>query len=134
MNASNPDTCPFCSMPAERVIESTVDAFAILDAYPASPGHTLIIPRRHVASAFDLTVDEITSVLHLIHAARERIDRTLKPTGYNVGVNVGRNAGQTVLHVHIHVIPRYPGDVTDPAGGIRHVIPGKGRWQAAKSD
>jgi diadenosine tetraphosphate (Ap4A) HIT family hydrolase len=121
-------------MPTSRIIESTVDAFAILDAYPASPGHTLIIPRRHVASAFDLTVDEITSLLHLIQAARERIDRTLKPTGYNVGVNVGRDAGQTVMHVHIHVIPRYPGDVADPAGGVRRVIPGKGRWQAAKSE
>ncbi len=131
MNASNPDTCPFCSMPGSRIIDSVVGAFAIFDAYPASPGHTLIIPRRHVASAFELTVDEVTSVLHLIEAARERIDRMHKPAGYNVGVNVGRDAGQTVMHVHIHVIPRYPGDVADPAGGIRHVIPGKGRWERA---
>jgi diadenosine tetraphosphate (Ap4A) HIT family hydrolase len=77
MNASNPDRCPFCSVAASRIIDSVVDAFAIFDAYPASPGHTLIIPRRHVASVFDLREDEITSVLHLIQAARERIDRTI---------------------------------------------------------
>ena len=77
---------------------------------------------------FDLTAPEIGDFVELIRSARERIDRTLRPTGYNIGVNVGTDAGQTVMHVHIHVIPRYPGDSVDPTGGVRGVIPGMARY------
>jgi diadenosine tetraphosphate (Ap4A) HIT family hydrolase len=129
MNDSSPDPCPFCATPAGRIVEARDHAFAILDAYPVSPGHTLAIARRHVPDVFDLTADEIDDILHLIGSARERIDRTLRPTGYNIGVNIGRDAGQTVMHVHVHVIPRYPADCEDPTGGVRGVIPGKARYR-----
>jgi diadenosine tetraphosphate (Ap4A) HIT family hydrolase len=116
-------------MPADRIVEAREHAFAVLDAYPVSPGHTLDIARRHVADVSELTADEIADIIHLIGSTRERIDRTLRPTGYNIGVNIGRDAGQTVLHVHIHIIPRYPGDCEDPAGGVRGVIPGRARYR-----
>ena len=103
--------------------------FAVLDAYPVSSGHTLAIARRHVSDVFDLTADELADTLRLIGSARDPIDRTLRPTGYDIGVNIGRDAGQTVLHVHIHIIARYPGDCEDPPGGVRGVIPGKARYR-----
>ena len=105
MSDSSPDPCPFCAMPAERIVEAREHAFAVLDAYPVSPGHTLAIARRHVPDVFDLTADEIADILHLIRSARDRIDRTLRPTGYNIGVNIGRDAGQTV---HARPYPRHP--------------------------
>jgi diadenosine tetraphosphate (Ap4A) HIT family hydrolase len=125
MSESTPDHCPFCAPPPDRILEATQHAFVVLDAYPVSPGHTLVISRRHVMDIFDLTRSEIDDIVRLIRSARERLDRTLHPSGYNIGVNVGRAAGQTVMHVHIHVIPRYPGDTSDPTGGVRGVIPGK---------
>jgi diadenosine tetraphosphate (Ap4A) HIT family hydrolase len=128
MSVRQADPCPFCAVPPHRILESTDHAFVILDAYPVSPGHSLVIARRHVADIFELATTEIGDILLLVRSTRERIDRTLQPAGYNVGVNVGRDAGQTVMHVHIHVIPRYPGDSDDPAGGVRGVIPGKARY------
>jgi len=119
-------------MSSDRIVESNDHAFVVLDDYPVSPGHSLVISRRHVADIFDLTAMEIDDILHLIRSAREQIDRTLQPAGYNIGVNVGKDAGQTVMHVHVHVIPRYPGDSDDPTGGVRGVIPGKARY--AQSD
>jgi diadenosine tetraphosphate (Ap4A) HIT family hydrolase len=113
---------------ADRVLESTEHAISVLDAYPVSPGHTLVVTRRHVASPFELTAVEIDEVAQLVHSARDRLDRTLHPSGYNVGINVGEDAGQTVMHVHVHLIPRYPDDTADPAGGVRNVIPGRGRY------
>ncbi len=112
-------------MPADRLVEAGEHAFVVLDAFPVSTGHSLVISRRHVADIFDLDAAEIAEIIHLIRSVRGRIDRTLQPAGYNVGVNVGRDAGQTVMHVHVHVIPRYPGDMADPRGGVRHVIPAK---------
>jgi diadenosine tetraphosphate (Ap4A) HIT family hydrolase len=129
MSASNPERCPFCTMPADRLIESNRHAFAVLDGFPVSPGHTLVVSRRHVADVFDLGESEIADMVGLIRSARLRLDRERSPTGYNVGVNVGADAGQTVMHVHIHVIPRYSGDTSDPTGGVRHVIPGKARYR-----
>jgi len=111
-----------------RVIENADHAFAMLDAYPASPGHTLIVVRRHVANVFELEKQELAAVVRLIHSARGRIDREHEPAGYNIGVNIGRAAGQTVMHVHFDIIPRYFGDSADPTGGVRNVIPGKGRY------
>ena len=92
------------------MLEANGTAFVVLDAYPVSPGHSLVISRRHIADDLRSHGAEIVDILQLVRSARERIDRTLQPTGYNVGVNVGRDAGQTVMHVHIHVIPRYRGD------------------------
>ena len=125
---SDRDTCPFCTMPPERVLEANNNAFVVLYAYPVSPAHSLVISCRHVADIFDLTDKEISDILHLVRSTRKRIDRALQPSGYNVGVNVGKDAGQTVMHVHVHVIPRYAGDTGDPTGGVRGVIPGKARY------
>lgn len=127
-STSSPEPCAFCTLPPDRIIEARDHVIAVLDAYPVSPGHTLVIARRHVADAFDLTPDELADVLYLMQSARARIDRTLQPTGYNIGVNVGRDAGQTVMYVHIHVIPRFAGDCEDPTGGVRGVIPGRARY------
>ncbi len=124
----DPAHSPFCTMPSDRVVDGNEHAFVVFDAYPVSPGHSLIISRRHVADVFELTEREIGEMLRLVQAMRERIDRSHHPAGYNVGVNVGRVAGQTVMHVHIHVIPRYSGDTDDPTGGVRGVIPGKARY------
>jgi len=95
------------------------------DAFPVSPGHTLIIAHRHVPDFFDLTAGELAALHELLRAARLRLNTILRPEGFNVGVNVGPVAGQTVPHAHIHLIPRFAGDVADPTGGVRNVIPEK---------
>jgi diadenosine tetraphosphate (Ap4A) HIT family hydrolase len=120
-------------MPPDRILEANRHAYVVLDAYPVSPGHTLVISRRHVTDILDLTESEIGDVLRLIRSARERLNHTRLPSGYNIGVNVGRSAGQTIMHVHVDVIPRYPGDTVDPTGGLRGVIPGKA-WYPWSSD
>jgi diadenosine tetraphosphate (Ap4A) HIT family hydrolase len=104
-------------------------ALAIADAFPVSPGHTLVIARRHTASFFDLGPNEIAAVYELLGQTKARLDETLKPAGYNIGINVGDAAGQTVGHVHVHLIPRFLGDVAEPRGGVRNVIPGKGPYE-----
>ncbi len=128
MSASSLSDCPFCRLPGERVLEGNAHAVAIADGFPVSPGHSLIIPRRHTASLFDLTDEEALAVHDLLGRVKARLDSTNSPAGYNIGVNVGPAAGQTILHAHVHLIPRYPGDVRDPAGGVRNVIPGRGRY------
>ena len=128
MNDSTKHDCPFCTVPAGRVIDANDLAFTIEDAFPVSRGHTLIVSRRHVESFFDLNADEVAAIVALLHRAKTRLDERERPGGYNVGVNIGPDAGQTVMHVHVHVIPRYPGDVADPTGGVRNVIPGMGRY------
>jgi len=103
-------------------------AFSARDSYAVSPGHTLVVPRRHVASFFDLMPEEINACMALITEERRLLDEKFKPDGYNIGVNIGAAAGQSIFHVHIHIIPRYQGDVDNPQGGIRHVIPNKGHY------
>ena len=115
--------CPFCQ-PAEVLLENEL-AFAIRDRYPASPGHLLILPRRHVADWFDTTPDERHAMFDLANMAKARLAAEFRPDGYNLGINVGEAAGQTVFHVHLHLIPRYRGDVAAPRGGVRGVIPDK---------
>jgi diadenosine tetraphosphate (Ap4A) HIT family hydrolase len=128
MTNSPPSDCPFCSVPADRVRETSVYGFTVDDAFPVSLGHSLVIVNRHVESFFELTKVEMACLVDLLHAVKQRLDKTLMPSGYNVGVNVGPLAGQTVMHVHIHLIPRYAGDAPDPSGGVRNIIPGKGRY------
>jgi len=118
-------TCPFCNpLPDEIVLQNTL-CYARYDRYPASPGHLLLIPFRHVAGLFDATDAELTALLALAREAKTLLDERLHPDGYNVGANVGTAAGQTVMHLHVHVIPRYAGDVADPRGGVRGAIPEK---------
>jgi diadenosine tetraphosphate (Ap4A) HIT family hydrolase len=126
MSDSRPSECPFCRLPAGRVLEENGHAVAIADAFPVSPGHTLVIPKRHGAGFFELTFDEVMAVYELLGRMKARLDRDLKPAGYNIGVNIGEAAGQTVGHSHVHLIPRYCGDVAEPRGGVRNVIPGEG--------
>lgn len=124
--------CPFCNIPADRVIAGDEACCAVRDHYPVSPGHTLIIPRRHVASFRDMTSDEWSSV-HRLAADLAMKAQAGDPSiqGFNLGINDGRAAGQTILHAHIHLIPRRPGDVRRPEGGIRGVIPGKRKYPGA---
>ena len=116
------DPCLFCTDPLGVSVQHEL-AFSARDSYPTSPGHTLVIPRRHVSSFFDLTQEEVAVCMGLIKEEKKRIDEEFNPDGYNIGVNVGPAAGQSILHVHIHIIPRYKGDGKGRAGGMRWVIP-----------
>jgi diadenosine tetraphosphate (Ap4A) HIT family hydrolase len=97
----------------------------IRDGYPVSPGHSLVIPKRHVGSFFEVTAAERAALLALLDKAKDLVEQAHKPAGYNIGINDGAAAGQTVPHLHIHLIPRYTGDQADPRGGVRWVIPDK---------
>ena len=118
--------CPFCRDP-EIIIENEL-AYADYDSYPASPGHCLIITRRHVTEYFQATAEEKTAIWELVDEMKGIIDKEYNPDGYNVGVNIGAAAGQSVPHIHIHMIPRYKGDVENPQGGVRGVIPHKQKY------
>ncbi|MGO9110917.1 MAG: HIT family protein [Thermoguttaceae bacterium] len=120
--------CPFCGVAADRIIERNAHAFAIADAFPVNRGHTLIISRRHVADFLELAKVEADAVCRLARLMRKRLDQEFHPQGYNIGVNIGAAAGQTVMYAHMHLIPRFSSDVEDPVGGVRNVIPGKGRY------
>ena len=121
--------CPFCELPASRVIAANELAIAFRDGFPVTEGHSLVVPRRHVVDWFDLTQEEVLACNALLHEVRSEI-RAANPsvTGFNIGVNAGSDAGQSVFHCHIHLIPRRKGDVENPRGGVRHVIPGKGNY------
>ena len=124
-------TCIFCSIDTSRVIARNKLAYAIKDGFPVTQEHTLIIPHRHAETFFDLTKDEISACLNLLREQRNHIiENDSSVTGFNIGINAGASAGQTVFHCHIHLIPRRTGDVEDPRGGIRHVIPNKGYYKA----
>ncbi len=114
--------CLFCKDPRGVSLDHEL-AYSARDSYAVSPGHTLVIPKRHVASFFDLTTEEVNACMALITEEKKLLDAEFKPDGYNIGVNVGTAAGQSIHHVHIHIIPRYEGDVENPQGGVRHVIP-----------
>jgi HKD family nuclease/diadenosine tetraphosphate (Ap4A) HIT family hydrolase len=121
------NSCAFCSIPAERLIHSDDIVVAMWDAFPVSPGHALIIPRRHVSDWFAATSEEHQALVNSVALVKEAIAARYRPDGYNLGVNIGLAAGQTVSHLHLHVIPRYAGDVPDPRGGVRWVVPSKAR-------
>lgn len=104
---------------------SSALSLSFFDGFPVSPGHALIIPRRHVASFFDLTQDERQDMFNMVDEVKRILDDRFHPDGYNIGVNIGETAGQSIFHVHLHLIPRYSGDVPNPRGGVRGVIPHK---------
>ena len=120
--------CLFCTDPQGLSLDSEL-AYSARDTYGVSPGHTLVIPKRHVASFFELTPEEVTDCMQLINAEKKNIDEQFNPDGYNIGVNIGPAAGQSIFHVHIHIIPRYKGDVENPQGGVRHVIAKKAHYK-----
>jgi len=120
--------CSFCTLPPERIIDENSTVIAIRDGYPVSPGHTLLITKRHIGSFFDLTEAERSDVLALLNRAKLAVEHEFQPLGYNIGINDGPCAGQTVPHLHVHLIPRYAGDSPDPRGGVRWVLPEKAKY------
>jgi len=128
--------CPFCSPDSTRIILSNTYAIAIYDGFPVSPGHCLIIPKRHIASFFEASREEQTALFDLLAEMRQlllnpsqphfdKVGSLSVPDGFNIGINDGAAAGQTVMHLHIHLIPRYAGDTEDPRGGVRWIMPEK---------
>jgi diadenosine tetraphosphate (Ap4A) HIT family hydrolase len=120
--------CPFCNPPSERVILSNTLAIAIRDGFPVSPGHMLVIPKRHVATFFETTTEERLAIFELLDKAKLALDAELHPAAYNIGVNDGAAAGQTIPHLHFHLIPRYADDSADPRGGVRWIFPEKAKY------
>lgn len=115
--------CPFCRLPSERIWLENEVGIAFLDGFPVSEGHALVIPRIHVASIFDLPEEARNSLFGLVGLVRDALKDEHNPDAFNIGINEGLAAGQTVPHAHIHIIPRRAGDVADPRGGVRWVIP-----------
>jgi ATP adenylyltransferase len=128
----NDEKCPgclFCEIPANRIVDANGLAYAIRDMYPVTELHTLVIPRRHKASCFDLEQAEIDALLQLLEKTRSAIlGQDASVQAFNIGINDGEVSGQTIAHCHIHLIPRRKGDVKDPRGGVRHTIPGRGNY------
>jgi diadenosine tetraphosphate (Ap4A) HIT family hydrolase len=119
----NPQACELC-IPVDLIMENAL-AYARHDNNSLSRGHVLIIPKRHVANFFDMNAQEQAAVLALLNQAQQACQAQLSPDGYNIGVNIGQAGGQSRMHVHVHLIPRYTGDVPDPRGGIRCVLDGQ---------
>ena len=119
--------CPFCQ-PDREIILSSELSICFYDKFPVSKGHLLVVPKRHVPDYFELNEAEKSDIWQLVEQAKIFLEENFKPDGFNIGFNSGTAAGQTVFHVHIHIIPRYTGDVEDPTGGVRNVIPGKGKY------
>jgi diadenosine tetraphosphate (Ap4A) HIT family hydrolase len=122
---ANRSFCPFCNLEKSRVILDNDHAIAIYDGYPVSPGHSLIVPKRHIVSFFEASKEEQAALFDLLAEMRQLLQKELKPDGFNIGINDGAAAGQTVMHLHIHLIPRYTGDMPDPRGGVRWIFPEK---------
>ena len=119
---------PFLAIASSEWLAANQSAFVIADRFPVSPGHALVVPRRLIGTWWEATDQERADILALVDEVKRQLDAELQPEGYNVGFNAGAAAGQTIEHLHIHVIPRYGGDMPDPRGGVRHVIPGKGNY------
>ena len=121
--------CPFCDIASKidksRILYEDSTWIAVLDGYPVSNGHTLLIPKRHCKTYFDLNEVESGTLGTTIKTVKHILDVRYKPNGYNIGFNCGKNAGQTVMHCHMHIIPRYEGDCENPRGGIRGCVPSK---------
>ena len=122
--------CIFCE-PRREILAHNDAAIAVFDSYPVSPGHALVLPRRHVVTIWDLEPAEYDQCFRLVRELYPILAERFKPDGFNVGANCGEAAGQSVWHAHIHVIPRYTGDTPNPKGGVRHVIPLKSNYPSA---
>ncbi|MCF0149512.1 MAG: HIT family protein [Clostridium sp.] len=111
--------CIFCNYNEKEKVAENHLAFAIYDNFPVNEGHVLIIPKRHFSSFLEATEEEVLAIYDLIHKVKGILDNKYNPTGYNIGINIGEDAGQTIMHLHVHIIPRYKGDIDNPRGGIR---------------
>jgi diadenosine tetraphosphate (Ap4A) HIT family hydrolase len=129
---SAPPQCPFCTSTPDRVFHEGMLIRGLWDGFPVSNGHALLVTRRHVPTWFDATDAERSELMASVAIARRAIEASRQPDGFNIGVNVGTAAGQTVSHLHVHVIPRYLGDVPDPRGGVRWVLPSTANYLVAR--
>jgi diadenosine tetraphosphate (Ap4A) HIT family hydrolase len=123
--------CLFCDRAntiQHHIILENDKAYVRWDNMPVNQGHLEIVPKRHIVSFFELTERELVSIYELTAQAKDVVDKKYSPSGYNIGVNEGEAAGRTIHHLHVHLIPRYLGDVTNPRGGVRHVVPDKGNY------
>lgn len=121
--------CLFCNIPPVRIILENELAYAVRDGYPVTEMHSLIIPKRHIQDYFDLTTEELIACDQLIRSLKDEISNSDNSVnGFNIGMNSGETAGQTIFHCHIHLIPRRTGDVDNPRGGVRNIIPGMGNY------
>jgi diadenosine tetraphosphate (Ap4A) HIT family hydrolase len=123
----NQATCIFCT-PNREILAENASGLAFFDSFPVSRGHALVVPKRHVMTIFEMSEEEYTDCFRLVLALRDLPLARYSPHGFNVGANCGEAAGQSVWHAHIHVIPRYKGDVPEPRGGVRGVVPGKASY------
>lgn len=121
-------TCPFCNPAADEIVLQNDLCYARWDKFPVNRGHMLVIPFRHTPDFFSLTPEERSAVVDLVVTCRQLVDAKFSPDGYNIGFNAGEMAGQTIFHCHCHVIPRYAGDVPEPRGGVRGVVPERRRY------
>lgn len=126
-SAMHPADCIFCD-PKREILAQNAHALAFFDTYPVSRGHALIVPRRHAVTLFELSAEEYAGCFALVLPLKELLLARYAPDGFNLGANCGAAAGQSVWHAHIHVIPRYKGDVPNPRGGVRGVIPHKAAY------
>lgn len=127
------DKCIFCNLRDERIIYECNHTIAFIDTYPASPGHTLVVPKRHIPTYFDATEDEILAIGKAVQICKEFLDNEFNPDAYNIGINNGEAAGQSIKHLHVHIIPRYRGDVEDPKGGVRWILKNKANYWDEKN-
>lgn len=121
--------CVFCEMPVSAYVMENEHFYGLFDKYPVTQGHLLIIPKRHAETLFELTEDERNSLFEMIEEGKTILEKKFNPAGFNFGVNQGLTAGQTIPHLHLHIIPRYVGDMEDPEGGVRGVIPEKQKYR-----
>jgi diadenosine tetraphosphate (Ap4A) HIT family hydrolase len=124
---AKPTECIFCNLDRAPLAETDL-SLAFLDTFPVSQGHTLVIPKRHIETIWDMTSEECSDAFDLIRKVKDILKGKFNPQGFNVGMNCGEAAGQTVFHAHIHLIPRYYGDVPNARGGVRNIIPGNGEY------
>ncbi|HEY6873018.1 MAG TPA: HIT family protein [Geobacteraceae bacterium] len=128
--------CPFCNPDTSGIVMANDHGIALYDGYPVTPGHSLIVPKRHMCSFFEATREEQAALLDLLAGMRQlllnphqlsiaKAGSVSVPDGFNIGINDGAAAGQTIMHLHIHLIPRYAGDTDDPRGGVRWIMPAK---------
>lgn len=119
--------CPFCDVSNKIILENEY-CFSMFDQYPVSPGHTLIISKRHISNYFELTDEEKNACWNLVEEVKTVLKEKYNPDGWNIGINCGSVAGQTVFHFHCHFIPRFKGDMENPEGGVRHSVEGMGYY------
>lgn len=127
------DKCIFCNLRDERIIYECNQTIAFIDTYPASPGHTLVVPKRHIPTYFDASENEILAIGKAVQICKEFLDNEFNPDAYNIGINNGEAAGQSIKHLHVHIIPRYKGDVEDPKGGVRWILKNKANYWDEKN-